>query len=53
MKSNSFPTVPQRWVQTLTFILWFIYLYIFWRIGDPFPLLSASKGIFTVEQVFQ
>lgn len=28
-----------------------MYLYAFWRIGDPFPLLSVSQGIFTIEQV--
>lgn len=27
-----------------------MYLYGFWRIGDPFPLLSVSQGIFTIEQ---
>lgn len=42
--------MPQKYVQPLTFVLWFGYLYIFWRIGDPFPLLSVSKGIFTIEQ---
>jgi len=35
---------------TLTSVLWFCYLYCFWRIGDPFPLLSVSRGIFTIEQ---
>lgn len=30
--------------------MWFLYLYAFWRIGDPFPLLSVSQGIFTIEQ---
>jgi golgi pH regulator len=43
-------TVPLRWVQPLTVFFWFIYLYLFWRLGDPFPLLSVSKGIFTIEQ---
>ncbi|GAB0097858.1 Golgi pH regulator [Sergentomyia squamirostris] len=42
--------VPQRWVMPLTTLLWLLYVYGFWRIGDPFPLLSASKGIFTIEQ---
>ncbi|XP_055693559.1 Golgi pH regulator [Lutzomyia longipalpis] len=42
--------VPQRWVMPLTTMLWLLYVYGFWRIGDPFPLLSASKGIFTIEQ---
>uniref|UniRef100_U5EKS7 Putative g-protein coupled receptor n=1 Tax=Corethrella appendiculata TaxID=1370023 RepID=U5EKS7_9DIPT len=42
--------VPAKWVQPLTTILFISYLYVFWRIGDPFPLLSVSKGIFTIEQ---
>lgn len=42
--------VPRRWRFPLTWLLWFIYLYLFWRIGDSFPLLNASKGIFTIEQ---
>lgn len=34
----------------MTIILWLGYLYCFWRIGDPFPLLSVNRGIFTIEQ---
>lgn len=44
------PAVPQKWVKHLTTCLWLLYLYGFWRIGDPFPLLSVYKGIFTLEQ---
>lgn len=43
--------VPKKYVKSLTTLVWFVYLYIFWRIGDPFPLLSVSQGIFTIEQV--
>lgn len=35
----------------LTLTVWFLFLYGFWRIGDPFPLLSVSHGVFTIEQV--
>ncbi|CAP27757.2 Protein CBG07249 [Caenorhabditis briggsae] len=35
----------------LTFFSWFVFLYFFWKIGDPFPALSAKHGIFTIEQV--
>lgn len=42
--------VPKRWIFPLTWLSWFIYLYFFWRIGDSFPLLSVSKGTFTIEQ---
>lgn len=42
--------VPQRYSTSLTIILWLVYLYFFWRIGDPFPLLSVNRGIFSIEQ---
>jgi len=42
--------VPKRWKQPLTWLLYFIYLYGFWRIGDTFPLLHVSRGLFTIEQ---
>jgi golgi pH regulator len=42
--------VPTRYSTALTVILWLGYLYCFWRIGDPFPLLSVNRGIFTIEQ---
>lgn len=48
--NSNFPAVPQNWVKPLTTVIWILYLYGFWRIGDPFPLLSVSKGIFTLEQ---
>lgn len=41
---------PIRWTTPLTMFLWLGYLYCFWRIGDPFPLLSVNRGIFTIEQ---
>lgn len=44
-------SVPPKWVGPLTLTVWFIFLYAFWRIGDPFPLLSVSHGVFTIEQV--
>ncbi|CAI2348821.1 unnamed protein product [Caenorhabditis sp. 36 PRJEB53466] len=31
--------------------LWLIFIYFFWKIGDPFPMLSPQHGIFTIEQV--
>ncbi|KAG4072738.1 hypothetical protein HA402_001850 [Bradysia odoriphaga] len=42
--------VPSRWIKTLSILTWFVFLYGFWRIGDGFPLLSVSQGIFTIEQ---
>lgn len=46
----SLHAVPNRYSNPLTIILWLGYLYCFWRIGDPFPLLSVNRGIFTIEQ---
>ena len=43
-------TVPPKWIGPLTLLVWFAFLYGFWRIGDPFPLLSVSHGVFTIEQ---
>lgn len=42
--------VSDRCVRILTTLSWFVFLYGLWRIGEPFPLLSASNGIFTIEQ---
>lgn len=42
--------VSEKWVHFLTVGIWIVYLYGLWRIGDPFPLLSVSHGIFTIEQ---
>ncbi|GAB1601844.1 Golgi pH regulator-like [Argonauta hians] len=44
--------VPQKkHVQMiLTGVTWCIFLYFFWKIGDPFPILSPKHGIFSIEQ---
>lgn len=34
----------------LTFVCWCVFLYFFWKIGDPFPILSPRHGIFSIEQ---
>ncbi|XP_063439113.1 Golgi pH regulator-like isoform X2 [Mytilus trossulus] len=34
----------------LTFAVWCISTYFFWKIGDPFPILSPKHGIFDIEQ---
>nr|SVE74207.1 EOG090X06XN [Daphnia barbata] len=30
-------------VKILSLGVWFIYLYLFWKVGDPFPIISSSK----------
>ena len=32
-------------------VIWFTFIYFFWKIGDPFPILSPQHGIFSIEQV--
>jgi len=34
----------------LTLITWCAYFYIFWKLGDPFPILSPKHGILSIEQ---
>uniref|UniRef100_A0A0N5AHE1 Golgi pH regulator n=1 Tax=Syphacia muris TaxID=451379 RepID=A0A0N5AHE1_9BILA len=42
--------VRRNWLLPLTFSAWLIFIYFFWRTGDPFPILSPKHGIFTIEQ---
>ena len=34
----------------VTLSLWTIYIWAFWKVGDPFPILSKEHGLFTIEQ---
>ncbi|GLV42794.1 Golgi pH Regulator [Carabus blaptoides fortunei] len=38
-------------VKPLTVIVWFIFIYIFWKVGDPFPILNPKQGILSIEQL--
>lgn len=37
-------------VKLLTFIVWFFFMVLFWKIGNPFPILSPKHGFFSIEQ---
>ncbi|XP_065901592.1 Golgi pH regulator-like [Dysidea avara] len=37
----------RRW---LSLAIWLLFMYFFWRLGDPFPMLSPRHGIFSIEQ---
>lgn len=37
-------------IRPLTLVIWFVYIYLFWKLGDPFPILSPKQGIFSIEQ---
>lgn len=34
----------------ITLACWTLYIYAFWKVGDPFPILSKEHGFFTLEQ---
>nr|CAH0112470.1 unnamed protein product [Daphnia galeata] len=35
--------VRKSLVKILSLMVWIIYLYLFWKVGDPFPVISSSK----------
>ena len=37
-------------VGLLAGFFWIAFLYMFWKIGNPFPILSSKHGIFSIEQ---
>lgn len=43
-------TVQPKLIRPLTIIIWCVYIYIFWKLGDPFPILSPKHGILSIEQ---
>lgn len=34
----------------LSVLVWFVYLYLFWKVGDPFPIQSTRRETFSMEQ---
>lgn len=44
--------VPQKRVIKLflTIISWMVFIFFFWKLGDPFPMFNPRHGIFTIEQ---
>lgn len=35
----------------LTILVWFTFITVFWKIGDPFPILSPKQGVLLIEQL--
>lgn len=42
--------VPKSLKKLVAFAYWFVFLYVFWKLRNPFPILSAKHGIFSIEQ---
>lgn len=36
-------SVHPNFIRPMTVLIWFIYLYFFWKIGNPFPILSPKQ----------
>lgn len=43
--------VQTRLVKPLALGAWLVFVYLFWKIGDPFPIMSTKHGILSMEQV--
>lgn len=43
--------VRPDYVGGLTFITWLIFLTVFWKIGDPFPINHPNHGFFSIESL--
>lgn len=43
--------VAEHLLWPLSVLLWLLFVYAFWRVGDPFPLLSPHHGVFSMEQL--
>nr|CAG4647933.1 EOG090X06XN [Moina brachiata]SVE93035.1 EOG090X06XN [Moina brachiata] len=35
--------VRKTFIKPLSFFVWMFFLYFFWKVGDPFPVISSSK----------
>lgn len=41
-----FFSVRRNWLLPLTFSAWLVFIYFFWKTGDPFPILSPKHGLY-------
>ena len=42
--------IKASYVKPFSIFAWLIFIYLFWKLGDPFPILSPKHGIFSIEQ---
>ncbi|RZF41019.1 hypothetical protein LSTR_LSTR002651 [Laodelphax striatellus] len=42
--------VKEKLIRPLSVLVWLVYIYLFWKLGDPFPILSPKQGILSIEQ---
>jgi len=46
---SSIRKIPPQWISPLSFVAWLLYIVIFWRIGDSFPIHNPKHGVLSVE----
>lgn len=46
-------TIPVRpeYIKHLTVLVYVVFLVIFWKIGDPFPIMNPKQGVLSMEQL--
>lgn len=49
--TEQYVLVPPTYIKHLTIIVWIVFMIIFWKIGDPFPILNPKQGILSMEQL--
>ncbi|KAF2904301.1 hypothetical protein ILUMI_01866 [Ignelater luminosus] len=48
---SNIPFVKSEFVKYLTIFVWFVFLFIFWKIGEPFPISSPKHGILSMDNL--
>lgn len=43
--------MKSEYIKHATILVWIAFLVIFWKIGDPFPILSTKQGLLSIEQL--
>lgn len=46
-----FRAIPSSWHRRLCVLIWAVYVVLFWRLGDPFPIHNPKHGVLSVETV--
>ncbi|XP_018571058.1 Golgi pH regulator [Anoplophora glabripennis] len=48
---SSIRYVKPDYVKHLTILIWIAFIIIFWKIGDPFPIMNPKQGVLSMEQL--
>ncbi|KAJ8922298.1 hypothetical protein NQ315_004240 [Exocentrus adspersus] len=43
--------VRPDYIKHLTILVWVVFITIFWKIGDPFPIMNPKQGVLSMEQL--